>query len=171
MQKNRTFIQNVMPLLTLTAILFGIGAISLPARAEVANKAIMYLFWGKGCPHCEKERTFLAEFHKKYPALEIRAFETWENKDASKFAEAMRQVYGLEGSGVPLTFVGEWNTTGFDSADQMGVEIEKQVVACLEKGCVDPIDKLIPRSIVAKVKAEAAQGAPVGWELFPATAQ
>lgn len=41
--------QNVMPLLTLTAILFGIGAISLPARAEVANKAIMY-FLGQRLP-------------------------------------------------------------------------------------------------------------------------
>jgi thiol-disulfide isomerase/thioredoxin len=31
-----------------------------------AEKTVVYFFWGKGCPHCAQEETFLDTLKKKY---------------------------------------------------------------------------------------------------------
>ena len=32
-------------------------------------KIILYFFWGKGCPHCEEEKKFLARLQRDQPSL------------------------------------------------------------------------------------------------------
>ena len=137
--------------------------------AEAADAPVLYFFWGEGCPHCEKEKEFLYELQQRYPQLDMRWFETWEHLELKNFAEAIRKVYALERSSVPLTILGDWTTIGFSSPEESGVQIEEQVIQCLANGCIDAIDKLGPHRLAAKVKADIASGKPEGWEWFPAS--
>ncbi len=134
-----------------------------------ADHPILYFFWGQGCPHCEKEKEFLTKLHQHYPELEMRWFETWKHPDFTKLADALRQAYQVKGSGVPMTFLGNWTLTGFRSDEITGVEIEQQVIRCIEQGCFDGLRKLGPRNIVWLIQDQAAQKKPVGWEQYPAS--
>ena len=58
-------------------------------HAEASDPPILYLFWGEGCPHCEKEKTFLKELHKDYPQLEMRWFEVLEHPEYRKLVDSV----------------------------------------------------------------------------------
>ena len=137
--------------------------------AEAADAPVLYLFWGDGCPHCEKEKEFLHELQQRYPQLEMRWFETWEHQELKNLADAIRKAYAIERASVPLTVLGNWTVIGFVSPEESGVQIEEQVIQCLANGCIDAIDKLGPHRLAAKVKADIAIGKPDGWEWFPAS--
>ncbi|GAK60049.1 membrane protein, putative [Candidatus Vecturithrix granuli] len=134
-----------------------------------ADHPILYFFWGEGCPHCEKEKEFLKKLHQHYPELEMRWFETWKHPEFTQLADAMRHAYHLNTSSVPMTFLGNWNITGFRSDDITGIEIEQQVIACIEQGCFDGLRKLGPRNIVWLIQDQAARKKPIGWEQYPAS--
>lgn len=138
-------------------------------NVQAANHPILYFFWGDGCPHCEDEKKFLQPLHQKYPELEMRWFETWKHPQFAAFADKMRQSYNITSSSVPMTFIGNWATTGFRTTETSGAEIEKQVIACLQNGCIDPVTKLIPHQIAVTVMEQAAANAPVDWEIYPAS--
>lgn len=135
-------------------------------EASASGHPILYLFWGQGCPHCEKEREFLQELRLQFPQLEVRTFDTWSHPEFDVLADALRSAYGVQRTGVPLTFIGEWTVTGFRDADTTGAEMIKQVEACLQDGCIDALEKAGPLRIVLKIRDEAAQNAPLGWELY-----
>ena len=46
-----------------------------------AKDATMYFFYGEGCPHCAKEKEFLNEMEVKYPNLEIKRYEVYNNSE------------------------------------------------------------------------------------------
>lgn len=138
--------------------------------AEAAEAPVLYLFWGDGCPHCEKEKEFLKELQQRYPQLDMRWFETWNHRELQDFAQAIRRAYAIERASVPLTILGNWTIIGFQSPEETGTQIEEQVIQCLASGeCIDAIEKLGPHRLAAKVKAEIASGNPDGWEWFPAS--
>ncbi len=140
-------------------------------HANAAEPTILYMFWGEGCHHCEKEKTFLVEdLQQRYPDLEMRFFETWEHHEFKRLAQTMRQVYKIEKSSVPLTIVGEWTVIGFGSPETTGAKIEEQIKTCLQEGCIDALDKIGPQRIALKIKNEAAKNEPVEWELYPVSA-
>ncbi|PIE33715.1 hypothetical protein CSA56_10325 [candidate division KSB3 bacterium] len=139
------------------------------AAASAADHPILYLFWGDGCPHCEKEKTFLLKLHEKYPELEMRWFEVWRHEELTLFTDRMRKAHEIKTSSVPMTFLGTWNSVGFRSDDTSGRQIEAQVVACIKNGCADAVSKLGPLQIVWMIRDQASKNAPVGWDHFPAT--
>lgn len=145
-------------------------SISLTISAQTAKHPILYFFWGNGCPHCEKEKEFLPKLQARYPQLEMRWFEAWDHPENRAIAEALRQAYNLKSSGVPVTFLGRWHITGYLSDETTGKEIQQQVIACLQQGCIDALESIGPREILLEIRNQAVQQAPVGWELFPATA-
>lgn len=136
--------------------------------AAAEPRPILYLFWGNGCPHCEDEKEFLKLMRQRYPQLEMRYFEVWDHPEFAKLADTLRQAYKQQSASVPMTFIGEWSLIGFRSFETTGVQIEEQIKACLEKGCVDPLDKLGPEKIIAQIREEVSQNKPQNWELFPA---
>ena len=151
-------------------LLFALLVWNVPGMGVLAAEhPILYFFWGDGCPHCEKEKEFLAKLHQHYPELEMRWFETWKHPDFTQLADALRQAYHVKGSGVPMTFLGNWSITGFLSDDITGTEIEQQVITCIEQGCFDGLRKLGPRNIVWLIQDQAARQTPVGWELYSAS--
>ncbi len=148
-----------------------IGAIVIFLSSQwtfAAETPILYLFWGDGCPHCEKEKHFLQNLRRQYPELEMRWFETWEHPEFAKLADSLRKAYKIKTASVPMTFLGAWSRVGFRSADTTGTQIVKQIENCLQAECQDALAKLGPQAIVEKIYTEAVQNKPKNWEYFPA---
>ncbi len=99
-------------------------------------KIILYFFWGKGCPHCEEEKKFLARLQRDQPSLEVKEFEVWYHRENAGLMAAMLQAHGVGPSGVPLTFVHDRVFSGFSV--QTGTLIEKTIAACSTVICADP---------------------------------
>ena len=143
--------------------------IGLQTPLVAAEKVpVLYLFWGEGCPHCEKEKEFLEDLHKSYPDVEIRWFEVWNHPKYAKFADLVRKAAGIKTASVPMTFIGDWNMVGFRSAETSGVKIIEQIERCLKDGCQDVLDTLGPQRIVEEIRSDIAENKIEDWERFPA---
>jgi len=103
---------------------------------EPDKKVILYFFWGKGCPHCEEEKKFLAGLQRDQPSLEIKEFEVWYHSENAGVMAAMLQAHGVKPSGVPITFVHDRVYSGFSA--QTGALIETSITDCRKATCIDP---------------------------------
>lgn len=103
---------------------------------QSTNKAIIYLFWGDGCPHCEEEKIFLNSLREKYPQIEVRDYEVWYHDENLKIMQDMAKAIGFEARAVPITIIGNQHWIGY--IDVVGEEIEAAVKTCLADGCPDP---------------------------------
>ena len=108
-----------------------------PARAEAQvaaqKRAVIYFFWGDGCPHCAAAKPFLQSLSEQYPGVEVRAYEVWYKEDNRALFSKMAAAYGFEPQAVPTIFLGEQHWVGY--AEPIAREIENAVKACLEAGC------------------------------------
>ncbi len=93
-----------------------------PAKVFALNEVNLYLFWGDGCPHCEKEKEFLAELEKRYTNLKIYKYETWGNSQNKEHLEKVRAFYGNENKGVPFTVIGDGVVSGFNDSRKEIIE-------------------------------------------------
>lgn len=117
------------------------SASSTPEQSSVDGKSlIIYFFWGRGCPHCVKEKSFLEEMRTKYPWIDIRDYEVWYNKENALFLEKMAKAYGLKTIGVPVTFVDGEAFVGF--TDQSRNYLEDTIKSCFSQRCINPMDKM-----------------------------
>jgi len=98
---------------------------------------ILYFFWGDGCPHCAKEKEFLNSIKKKYPQLQIKDYEVWHNQAPRQLLFTMSQSYGINPSGVPVTFIADKAFVGFN--EEIAKQIEQTLKYCLKKICEDPL--------------------------------
>lgn len=115
-----------------------------PASGGKANdnpdKVTVYFFWGDGCPHCVKEKSFLEEIEEKYPEIEVKSLETWKDPENVELLQEMAQAYGFQARGVPTTFIGEEHWVGF--SERMEGEMEQKIEECIDDDCVNPGDRL-----------------------------
>ena len=103
----------------------------------------MHFFMSPDCPHCRAEKAFLEKLQKKYPELEIIAHRVTEEPEEARLFVRMSGAYGIKASGVPATFVGEFEpVVGFQSEATTGALIEAMVRHCSQAGCIDPAEKL-----------------------------
>ena len=110
---------------------------------EKSNEAVVYFFWGEGCPHCTYQKPFMEKLKEKYPGLEVKMFETWKNPKNADFLQEMAKAYGVRASGVPMTFIGDFEpTVGFGSVETTGRRMEEEIRYCIENGCINPLNKM-----------------------------
>ena len=107
-----------------------------PESKEVSKNIVLYLFWGKGCPHCAEEKIFLQNMKTTYPGLVIKDFEVWYNKKNASILSRMVTAYGIKTSGVPVTFIDRAAFIGF--SHQTREEIQGSLRKCSLIDCVDP---------------------------------
>ncbi len=82
--------------------------VSLVVAGGVAAKQTAQLFWGEGCPHCEKVRLFLQDNQQniKWNIVEKEIYHHPENR--TLFLNAVRNCgLDIKKAGVPLLVVGE----------------------------------------------------------------
>jgi thiol-disulfide isomerase/thioredoxin len=105
------------------------------------KKTVVYFFWGKNCSHCAEQKPWMEELEEKYPNLEVKKLETYNNQDNAKLFQEMAKSYGIRARGVPATFIGDFDpVVGF--SESMKPNIKNKIETCLEQGCIDPRSKL-----------------------------
>ena len=126
---------------------------------------MLYFFWGDGCPHCAKEEIYLDIAKRKYPQLEVKAYEVWHNQSNAVFLSRMLAAAGIKSTGVPVTFIHTEVFVGFN--DRTAQEIENNIQYCIQnkKTCVDPSES--PRSFVSEEKHQIIN-VPVLGDIDPA---
>lgn len=88
--------------------------IILPVNAkETVN---VYLFYGKGCPHCAAEKEYLEEVAKENKNVKIISYEVWYDENNKKLFEDVREKLEITRTGVPLTIIGETYIVGYSEA-------------------------------------------------------
>ena len=86
----------------------------------------IYFFWGDGCPYCELQKEFLEEVEEKYPEMEIKSYEVWFNQENQAILREFAERFGVQATGVPITFIGEDYWVGFSPA------IERDMIETIE---------------------------------------
>lgn len=96
----------------------------------------LYFFWGDGCPHCAAAKPFLADLAARYPDLEVRDVEVYNDPEGREAFVEMAAAFGFEPTGVPTFFLGEDSWVGF-SESTTGAQLEAAVARCVAVGCPD----------------------------------
>ena len=107
------------------------------AQDNETRKVPVYFFYREDCPHCAAAKPFLKDLEKKYPEINVNAYEVVSNKSNLELFFSMSAACGIKVSAVPAFFIGHKPIIGFDSAERKGREIEKQVQKCIKENCVD----------------------------------
>ena len=107
------------------------------------EQAVLYFFYGDGCPNCAKEEVFLEKIQAKYPQIKIESYEVFGNKDNAKLLSELFEICNESGQiRVPAAFIGDKFVIGYLNEETTGVRIENMLKQCLENGCQDPIHEL-----------------------------
>ncbi len=189
----RLHISNPRALLRAGAALAGLCMVGLcvagltPARADAqvitTNRAVIYFFWGDGCPHCAAAKPFLQTLTEKYPGVEVRAYEVWNSAENRVLFSKMAAAYGFEPQAVPTIFLGDQHWVGY--AERIAQDIEAAVQDCLATGCrnagagvIEPAEAAVtiqptPAALAAAqdTAQDAAAAPPANGDANPAAPQ
>lgn len=77
----------------------------------------MYLFYGKGCPHCEELIKFFQSLSDQEKAkFHLYTFETWYDEENKKLLEDVEIELNQNIGGVPFLVIGEKTFSGYGSS-------------------------------------------------------
>ena len=150
-------------LFLLAAVLAGPSVQAAPAE----QGAVITLFWGEGCPHCEREKAFLKDLGKKHPGLRVRDYEVWKNKGNGALYKQVLRTAGIKQAGVPTTVVGTAVFMGFN--DQTRRSIEEAVSRCVRDGCPDGVAELSKRELAQNAETTGIVRIPFLGSIDPAS--
>jgi thiol-disulfide isomerase/thioredoxin len=153
------------PVILLAAFLSSLPVTAAPAQQE-GKPLVITLFWGEGCPHCEREKAFLKELKKKNPDLMVRDYEVWKNKDNSALFKKVLSASGVRQAGVPTTVVGTAVFMGFN--DQVRRGIGDAIARCLRDGCPDGVASLSEQRLSQDAQQEEPMTVPLLGSIDPA---
>ena len=143
--------------------IFSLVVFFAPMGALAQNPVNIYFFWGQGCPHCEREKGFLAELEDKYPQITVRDFEVWKSAENRRILIDLGKALNVDVSGVPFTVVGDKHFVGWYDKDSTGAAIEAAAITATEQGCVDIAAGIINPEI--NPQENGSCGAPDGKEI------
>jgi cytochrome c biogenesis protein CcdA/glutaredoxin len=67
----------------------------------------IYLFYGQGCPHCERVKPLIDELAAKYPRVQLKTNEVYFNTTNQAVFKDFQKRYGVTEEGVPTLFIGD----------------------------------------------------------------
>jgi thiol-disulfide isomerase/thioredoxin len=114
------------------------GVAASEQQQNKTERVRLYLFWGRGCPHCSEEIAFLKTLKQKYPTLAVKEYEVWNDKQNASLFERIIKATGGQSVGVPGTVIGNRVIIGFNV--QTARVIEDAIVLCREHGCPDTVE-------------------------------
>ncbi len=122
--------------------------LSRPVQAAPDPNPAVYLFWAKGCPHCLKEKQFLAELSRKFPEVRVVELEITENPENRELFRKVGERLHADVSGVPFTVVGEQYFIGWQGAASTGAALEAAVQRLREKPGPDVVGRLLTAAAI-----------------------
>ena len=86
---------------------------------KLNDQGNIYLFYGKGCPHCEALFTYFESIKSKYSKYyNLYAFEVWYNEDNGKTMDYFLEKFDKKVSSrsVPFLIIGDEAFEGYSSS-------------------------------------------------------
>ncbi|WP_339132826.1 MAG: hypothetical protein WGN25_11190 [Candidatus Electrothrix sp. GW3-4] len=122
--------------LVLALCCLGIGISLVEQYAQehtTAPEQGIVFFFHRQCPHCQQQKKFNPYLKAKYPELHWTEYDTANREHAQIFARYARER-GMDQRhlGVPMTFIGPYVISGFDSGETTGAMLEQAIRAYLE---------------------------------------
>ncbi|MGB4420573.1 MAG: hypothetical protein WBI29_02130 [Candidatus Saccharimonadales bacterium] len=137
---------NIIKKFFLSLLILASFFIILPTNVgATAGSLDIYLFWGEGCPHCAKEKIFLADLIKEKPEIKLHDFEIYYNFENAKLMQEVSNTLKADAAGVPFLVIGDKGIVGFGEGITE-TEIEERVDYCLENKCEDYVAPLLADS-------------------------
>ncbi len=78
------------------------------------EKVNIYLFYGKGCPHCEQLKEKLEYLKNQYP-IKVYMYEIWYDSNNSELATMVANKLNTTINGVPFTILNNTSISGYSS--------------------------------------------------------
>jgi hypothetical protein len=103
------------------------------------EKVKVYIFWNPGCHHCTQEKVFMKELESEYTWLKVHYLNIKANPEYRELYMKVVASYGKYPVGFPATLIGNDLILGYDGDIGTGVKIQRAIMECREKGCIDPI--------------------------------
>ncbi len=112
-------------------LLFLLPALLLPARDVLAatppkgngELPIVSVLWREGCPHCIREKEFLAGLQRERPGLQVHLYDVAQPEGRRLF-ETLTSRYGLPRV-TPITLIGRRVLVGFSGEETTGADIHR----------------------------------------------
>ncbi len=121
------------------------------SAANALNKLNIYLFWGNGCPHCAKEKTFLSKILPDYPTVTLNQYEVYYNSNNAELMQKVADKINVDAGGIPFLIIGDQEFVGYGEG-ATDKEIESRIKYCLDNSCPDSVYSVINPSKVNKNK-------------------
>lgn len=99
------------------------------------HQICIYLFYGQGCPHCERVKPLIDELAAKYPQVQLKTYEIYFNTTNQAMFMDFNQRYGVTDIGVPTLFIGDWALVGETA---IRTELENRIVWYTDNPTVCP---------------------------------
>ena len=112
-------------------------SLCLPADSAAVDKTIIYLFGSQDCHTCEEIKPFLEEMKIKYPGIEVKDFEVFNNKENKDLLLKMLDDYDSSFSGLPVIFMGDRMFQSFGETVKM--DLEAAIRGSIDEGTLDPM--------------------------------
>lgn len=106
---------------------------------SVEQKVHLHMFYGQGCPHCAKLRTFLKDIKPDYPGLVVHEHEVYSDSNGRRMFEEMSDNFNTPIEGVPTVFIDDKVIVGFSNS--IGDSIEQEIEKCMEENCGNPAER------------------------------
>ena len=120
-----------------------VGLFSIfPTRVLATNNVDLYLFWGDGCPHCAKEKAFLAKILPNYPSVKLNTYEIYHSQVNVDLMQQAADKLNVDAGGVPFLIIGDKDFVGYADGTT-DKEIELQIKHCLENSCTDSVASIL----------------------------
>ncbi len=136
----------IFPVILLACLLVFLWPATVSANSARRENggAVIFFFWGDGCPHCAEEEIFLEELKKEYPQITVQDYEVWYDTDNQEILKKVTDLMDFELTGVPVTIIGDKVWIGFLEQDK--ADMRASLENCIATACESPIEKEIPGS-------------------------
>jgi thiol-disulfide isomerase/thioredoxin len=106
------------------------------------DKIIVHFFWGKGCPHCDKQKIFLDNLEKKYDDILVIDYEVWSSQENLNLLKQVGTKLEANISGIPFTVIGENYLSGWLDEKTSGAKLEEYLSCARENKCPDIVSQV-----------------------------
>lgn len=106
--------------------------------AAAVESAEVYVFWQRGCAHCERALGYTMRLESAEPDIDVLYYEIRARRNARLYRAAV-EALGVERLGVPMTVVGSSAIVGYLDDASTGAQIRALAAECRRTGCTSPL--------------------------------
>jgi len=117
--------------------------LSAAAPTYAQDKPVtVYLFWTTGCPHCLREKEFLAALERRDRDIQVVSLEVSVRGENLELLQKVGKLLKADVSGVPFTVIGNQYVIGWQDESTSGRAIETAIREVRSRGAADVVAEL-----------------------------